>query len=193
VEIVAEFQEMSTIQRADKPHKNDQHPTMKPVPLVAQLMSYSSEPGDIVLDPFCGSGLELIERGRLGGVKQLFGSDRSADAIQISRSNLEASQIPVSADFFHGDFRHTELPPNSVTQIITNPPMGRRVPIPNLEGLIQDLFDTAARVLVPGGTLVFANPVVPPHLNKRLALDLSERIDLGGFDVQLQRYLKTKK
>lgn len=66
VEIVAELQEMSTIQRADKPHKNDKHPTMKPVPLVAQLMSYSSEPGDIVLDPFCGSGTTLIAAEQLG-------------------------------------------------------------------------------------------------------------------------------
>ena len=66
VEIVAELQEMSTIQRADKPHKNDKHPTMKPVPLVAQLMSYSSEPDDIVLDPFCGSGTTLIAAEQLG-------------------------------------------------------------------------------------------------------------------------------
>jgi 23S rRNA G2445 N2-methylase RlmL len=163
-------------------------------PLAACMARLAGNSGqDVVWDPFCGSGLELIERGRLGGVKQLFGSDRSADAIQISRSNLEASQIPVNADFFHGDFRQTKFAPNSVSQIITNPPMGRRVPIPNLEGLIQDLFDMAARVLIPGGKLVFANPVVPNNLNKRLALDLTERIDLGGFDVQLQRYVKTTK
>jgi tRNA G10 N-methylase Trm11 len=146
---------------------------------------------DVVWDPFCGSGLELIERGLLGGVVKLLGSDQSAAAIDISKSNLAASGLRVEADFFHGDFRNARIAPNSISQIISNPPMGRRVPIPNLAGLIGDLFRTAARVLQPGGVLVFANPLSTRPSDPRLKLDIRQRIDLGGFDVHLERYMKT--
>lgn len=43
-----------------KPAKNDQHPTMKPVPLVSKALRASSERGDIILDVFGGSGSTLI-------------------------------------------------------------------------------------------------------------------------------------
>ena len=43
-----------------KPQKNDLHPTMKPVELVERAIRNSSRPGDIVLDPFGGSGTTLI-------------------------------------------------------------------------------------------------------------------------------------
>ena len=44
----------------DKPHKNDLHPTMKPVALVERAIRNSSKSRDIVLDPFGGSGTTLI-------------------------------------------------------------------------------------------------------------------------------------
>ena len=44
----------------DKPHKNDLHPTMKPVALVERALRNSSQRGDLVLDPFGGSGTTLI-------------------------------------------------------------------------------------------------------------------------------------
>jgi DNA modification methylase len=43
-----------------KPSSNDLHPTMKPVELVCRAIENSSKPGDIVLDPFAGSGSTLI-------------------------------------------------------------------------------------------------------------------------------------
>lgn len=160
-------------------------------PLAACMARLAGNSGsDVVWDPFCGSGLELVERGLLGGVRKLLGSDRSAHAIEIARSNLAASNLRLEADFFHGDFREADLASNSISQIITNPPMGRRVPIPNLAGLIGDLLETSARVLQPGGVLIFANPLSTRPSSPRLKLDLKQRIDLGGFDVQLERYIK---
>jgi DNA modification methylase len=44
----------------DKPSRNDLHPTMKPVALVDRAIRNSSRPGDIVLDPFGGSGTTMI-------------------------------------------------------------------------------------------------------------------------------------
>lgn len=50
----------STIWEFDKPRKNTDHPTMKPVSLVAYPIVNSSLTGCIVLDPFGGSGSTLI-------------------------------------------------------------------------------------------------------------------------------------
>lgn len=50
----------STIWEFDKPRKNIDHPTMKPVPLVAYPILNSTMTGCIVLDPFGGSGSTLI-------------------------------------------------------------------------------------------------------------------------------------
>ncbi|MCE5213818.1 MAG: site-specific DNA-methyltransferase [Methanobacterium sp.] len=50
----------STIWHFDKPQKNLEHPTMKPVELFSYPMQNSSKKGDIILDPFGGSGTTLI-------------------------------------------------------------------------------------------------------------------------------------
>lgn len=50
----------STIWEFDKPKKNAEHPTMKPIPLLAYPILNSSMSNTIVLDPFGGSGSTLI-------------------------------------------------------------------------------------------------------------------------------------
>lgn len=50
----------STIWEFDKPKKNGDHPTMKPLPLLAYPIMNSSMSNCIVLDPFGGSGSTLI-------------------------------------------------------------------------------------------------------------------------------------
>lgn len=50
----------STIWEFDKPKKNGEHPTMKPIPLLAYPIMNSSMTNSIVLDPFGGSGSTLI-------------------------------------------------------------------------------------------------------------------------------------
>ena len=44
----------------DKPNRNDIHPTMKPVRLIAQQVRNSSKKGQAVLDIFGGSGTTMI-------------------------------------------------------------------------------------------------------------------------------------
>lgn len=50
----------STIWEFDKPKKNGDHPTMKPIPLIAYPIMNSSTSNSIVLDSFGGSGSTLI-------------------------------------------------------------------------------------------------------------------------------------
>lgn len=52
--------EPTTVLYCDKPLRNAEHPTMKPVSLVAQLVENSSRPSWLVLDPFGGSGSTLM-------------------------------------------------------------------------------------------------------------------------------------
>jgi tRNA G10 N-methylase Trm11 len=150
---------------------------------------------EIVWDPFCGSGLELIERARLGGVEHIYGTDLSPDAIAISRANFAAAKVNavplklVCCDF--RDYARVEgLGPKSVTLMITNPPMGRRIRVPNLREMLGDLFDVAAAVLRPGGRLIFANPSRIEPRDPSLKLRYQKVIDLGGFDCRLEMYLK---
>ena len=55
------YEEVQTsVLRYDKPTKSAEHPTMKPVKLIARLMQNSSNPDESILDPFGGSGTTLI-------------------------------------------------------------------------------------------------------------------------------------
>lgn len=55
-----------TIINADKPLQNAEHPTMKPVKLMAYLIRNSSRPGENVIDVFAGSGSTLIAAEQTG-------------------------------------------------------------------------------------------------------------------------------
>jgi DNA modification methylase len=52
--------DMGDVWFVDKPHKNDLHPTMKPVELMEKAILLSSNEGDLVLDPYAGAGSVLI-------------------------------------------------------------------------------------------------------------------------------------
>jgi len=66
-ELVELFQKLADSQNKnssviynDKPTRSDEHPTMKPITLIGKLMINSSKAGDVILEPFCGSGSTLI-------------------------------------------------------------------------------------------------------------------------------------
>ncbi|EFL53030.1 DNA methylase N-4/N-6 domain protein [Solidesulfovibrio fructosivorans JJ]] len=50
----------------DKPPRSDAHPTMKPVALLERFIRNSSRPGDLVIDPFGGSGSTFMACEGLG-------------------------------------------------------------------------------------------------------------------------------
>lgn len=50
----------TTILNFDRPMRNAEHPTMKPVPLISYQMVNSSKENDIVVDPFGGSGTTMV-------------------------------------------------------------------------------------------------------------------------------------
>jgi DNA modification methylase len=58
----------TTVWQCDKPHRNPDHPTIKPLPLAMRALRNSSALGDIVLDLFLGSGTTLIAAERMGRI-----------------------------------------------------------------------------------------------------------------------------
>jgi DNA modification methylase len=50
----------TTLWQFDRPFRNEYHPTMKPIPLICYPIKNSSKIGDLVFDPFGGSGSSLI-------------------------------------------------------------------------------------------------------------------------------------
>ena len=166
-------------------------------PLAAAMARLAGKRNEeIVWDPFCGSGVELIECAVRGGVRKLFGTDRSPEAIAIAQENFAAAGIDLAIANFHcRDFRdHASvdgLGAGRVSLIITNPPMGMRVPIPNLRELIADLYSVAATTLKPGGRLVFVNPTRMESPDPRLKLKSRQSVDMSGFDARLEVYVKS--
>lgn len=57
---------LDTVWRVNKPLRNGEHPTMKPIELCARGIQNSSREGDIVLEPFGGSGSTLIASEQTG-------------------------------------------------------------------------------------------------------------------------------
>lgn len=56
----------TTVLEFDKPSRSEEHPTMKPVALFAYQIENSTKPGDLVLDPFGGSGTSVVACEQLG-------------------------------------------------------------------------------------------------------------------------------
>jgi len=82
-----------------KPAKNDLHPTMKPVDLVERAIRNSSRSGDVVLDPFGGSGTTLIAAEKAGRVARLIELDpKYADVIVRRWQDWTGQQATREAD-----------------------------------------------------------------------------------------------
>ena len=65
----------TTILEFDKPSRNGEHPTMKPVALFEYQMLNNTKGGDIVLDSFGGSGTTLIAAEKNGRVARIMELD----------------------------------------------------------------------------------------------------------------------
>jgi len=65
------------------------YPTQKPVALLERIISASSNPGDTVLDPFCGCGTATVAAQKLG--RQWVGIDITYLAIAVMRQRLRDS------------------------------------------------------------------------------------------------------
>ena len=63
------------------------HPTQKPEYLLERIILASTEEGQVVLDPFCGSGTTGVEALKYG--RRFIGIDVSKEYMEISKRRLE--------------------------------------------------------------------------------------------------------
>ena len=78
------------------------YPTQKPLALLERIIKASSNPGDVVLDPFCGCATTPVAAERLG--RQWVGMDIWNKAYQMVLDRLEAEglAVPEAADIQPG-------------------------------------------------------------------------------------------
>jgi site-specific DNA-methyltransferase (adenine-specific) len=67
------------------------YPTQKPEALLERLLSACTDPGDLVLDPYMGSGTTLAVALRLG--RRAIGLDSGAEALAVTRERLLAQGV----------------------------------------------------------------------------------------------------
>ena len=80
-DIEPEFFESSTASKKEK--KQGKHPTQKPIPLLTRLITAASNEGDLILDPFNGSGTTGIVASQL---------NRKYIGIEIDKEYLELTK-----------------------------------------------------------------------------------------------------
>lgn len=73
----------TTVLEFDRPSRNAEHPTMKPLEILAYLIGNSSKAGDLVFDSFLGSGSTLIACEATGRV--CYGSELDPRYVDVIR------------------------------------------------------------------------------------------------------------
>ncbi len=73
--------------RCGKP-RGGEHPNEKPVELAGRFIAAHTKPGQIVLDPFCGSGTTILAAERLG--RKWIGIELDPKWAALAQSNIDA-------------------------------------------------------------------------------------------------------
>jgi site-specific DNA-methyltransferase (adenine-specific) len=72
------------------------HPTQKPLELVRRLVAAATQPGDLVVDPFAGSGTTFVACEALG--RRWMGCERDAGYRKIIGERLRATSVSTDLD-----------------------------------------------------------------------------------------------
>ena len=78
--------------------ENTDHPTQKPEKLLAKLILASSRPGDLVLDPFLGSGTSTVVAKKLG--RRFLGIEKEEEFALLALRRLELAELDKSIQGF---------------------------------------------------------------------------------------------
>ena len=71
------------------PPKGKTHPTEKPVALCEYLIKTYTDPGDLVVDPFCGTGAVAVACRNTG--RAFIGRDSSTDFVEVAERRCAES------------------------------------------------------------------------------------------------------
>ena len=76
-------------ERAKDEHGDKAHPTQKPEALLYRILLACTKPGDVVLDPFFGTGTTGAVARRLG--RKWIGIEREAKYVKVARARIDAT------------------------------------------------------------------------------------------------------
>jgi site-specific DNA-methyltransferase (adenine-specific) len=76
-------------------HKKTRHPTEKPLDFIRKLVRISSNPNDVVLDPFMGSGTTAVACKETG--RQFLGFELNADYLTMARDRLKQTKSDLTS------------------------------------------------------------------------------------------------
>jgi DNA modification methylase len=82
--VVHDFLESSVCPLSEKKH--GKHPTQKPVELLERIILASTKPGDLVLDPFMGSGTTGVAALKHG--RRFVGIDKESQFVDLAEKRL---------------------------------------------------------------------------------------------------------
>jgi len=82
--------------------ENTEHPTQKPEKLIAKLILASSKSGDVVLDPFLGSGTTSVVAKKLG--RNFIGVEREESYCLLAEARLERADYETSIQGYSGGY-----------------------------------------------------------------------------------------
>lgn len=124
-------------------------------PSVAAAMVWLTDPGpaDVFLDPMCGAGTLLVERGMMERHALLLGSDIEEGALRVAALNIGRKHKP--RQLLRSDARRLPLAPHSVDRLATNLPFGRKIGSQHSNvGLYRAFLGEVDRVLSGDGRAV---------------------------------------
>ncbi len=124
-------------------------------PSVAAALAIVSKPapGDVFLDPLCGTGTVLIERAHCGRYAMLLGGDSDRDTLEAARENIGPRYKPIEIKMW--DATALPLEAASVDKIVSNLPWGmKHGSHTDNRKLYPRLIAEFRRVLKPAGTMV---------------------------------------
>ena len=82
--------------------RRDPHPCQLPIHLMERLILMTTDPGDVVLDPFLGTGTTAIAARALG--RYCVGIDIDREYISIARGKTEATEQTMEGEFYVSKF-----------------------------------------------------------------------------------------
>lgn len=114
------------------------YPTQKPVLLLNQILNIVTDEGDLVVDPFCGSGTTCVSAKSLK--RKFIGIDISKDAVELANSRLEEMVISESNLLNKGTNEYQEKTEKelAILQNINAFPVQRNS---GIDGFLKDHFE----------------------------------------------------
>ena len=82
--------------------RRDEHPCQLPIPILERIVLMSTDPGDIVLDPFLGTGTTAVAAKTLG--RHFVGIEIDPEYVKIANDKLEKVRQTTYEGYFASYF-----------------------------------------------------------------------------------------